>query len=188
MGLDMYLIRRKYVGANYKHRNVKGLIQITIGDKTLPIEFDRITYIDEEVGYWRKANAIHKWFVDNVQDGVDDCKTYYVNYSELKTLLELCKKVKEKAILKEGTIHNGYKFENGKAIPIEEKGKYIENDEEIEELLPTQEGFFFGSTAYDDYYMQDIEDTIKILEKLFEEEKELNELGFYSDFQYHSSW
>ena len=70
----MYLIRKKYVGANLEHRKVKGKIELEIEGKKLPIEFDRLSYIDEEVGYWRKANAIHKWFVDNVQDGNDDCK------------------------------------------------------------------------------------------------------------------
>lgn len=34
--------------------------------------------IIEQVGYWRKANAIHKWFVDNIQDGEDDCGYYEV--------------------------------------------------------------------------------------------------------------
>ena len=29
--------------------------------------------IIEQVGYWRKANQIHNWFVENVQDGEDDC-------------------------------------------------------------------------------------------------------------------
>lgn len=28
----------------------------------------------KEIGYWRKANHIHKWFVDCVQDGEDDCE------------------------------------------------------------------------------------------------------------------
>ena len=31
-----------------------------------------------EVAYWRKANAIHGWFVYNIQDGVDDQNEYYV--------------------------------------------------------------------------------------------------------------
>ena len=26
------------------------------------------------VAYWRKANAIHSWFVENCQDGVDECQ------------------------------------------------------------------------------------------------------------------
>lgn len=167
MGLDMYLIRKKYVGAEYGHRKVKGTVYITIGDKQLPIDFNRIVYIDEKVSYWRKANAIHKWFVDNVQDGVDNCQSYYVSTEKLEELLELCKKVKKTAKVKDGI---------------------IENVEEIEELLPTTDGCFFGSTNYDEWYMQDIDYTIKILGQILREEKKLNEQGFYSDFEYSSSW
>jgi hypothetical protein len=32
------------------------------------------------------------------------------------------------------------------------------------ELLPTMDGFFFGSTAYDKYYIQDVEEVLKKLE------------------------
>ena len=51
--------------------------------------------IYEEVGYWRKANAIHKWFVDNIQDGNDDCGDYEVSKEQLEELLRVCKLVKE---------------------------------------------------------------------------------------------
>ena len=38
----------------------------------VPIKFDRVCYIEESVGYWRKANAIHNWFVANCDKrGVD---------------------------------------------------------------------------------------------------------------------
>ena len=84
MGLDMYLSRKKYVGANYEHRKVKGEIHINIGEKHLPVDFNKVTYIEEEVGYWRKANQIHKWFVDNVQDGEDNCELHYVSLESLK--------------------------------------------------------------------------------------------------------
>lgn len=173
MGLDMYLSRKKYVGAEYTHRNVKGTIYITIGDKQLPIEFDRVRYIEESVGYWRKANAIHNWFVENVQDGVDNCGNYYVSTEQLQELLDLCKKVKKIAKVKDGK---------------NEEDRIIENEEEIEELLPTQDGFFFGTTTYNGWYMQDIDYTIDLLKRLLKEEKELNKLGFYSDFEYSSSW
>ena len=36
-------------------------------------------YVSFEAGYWRKASAIHKWFVDNCQEGDDDCGTYLVD-------------------------------------------------------------------------------------------------------------
>ena len=41
--------------------------------------------------YWRKANQIHKWFVDNVQKGEDDCGEYYVSHEKLKELLTTCR-------------------------------------------------------------------------------------------------
>lgn len=49
------------------------------------------------------------------------------------------------------------------------------------ELLPTQEGFFFGSKEYDEYYWADLEDTKKILTELLQEP-----VG--GDFYYSSSW
>jgi hypothetical protein len=45
------------------------------------------------VGYWRKANQIHKWFVDNVQKGNDDCKEYYVSEEKIKELYDLCTQI-----------------------------------------------------------------------------------------------
>jgi hypothetical protein len=35
------------------------------------------------------------------------------------------------------------------------------------ENLPTTSGFFFGSTAYDDWYWRDVKDCIKQMEKLY---------------------
>ena len=96
MGLDMYLSRKIYVGGNYEHNNVKGKVNLTKGENNTPIKVDsrKITYITESCGYWRKANHIHKWFVENVQNGEDDCKEYYVEESQLKELLDLCNQIK----------------------------------------------------------------------------------------------
>ena len=52
------------------------------------------TSVTFEVGYWRKANHIHKWFVKNIQGGKDDCADYYVNKVDLESLRDLCLKVK----------------------------------------------------------------------------------------------
>ncbi len=38
--------------------------------------------------YWRKANAIHNWFVENVQGGIDECQTSFVAYERLIELHE----------------------------------------------------------------------------------------------------
>ena len=65
------------------------------GGVTYPsIKSDRITNITEELGYWRKANQIHRWFVENVQDGVDNCGEYFVSKTDLQSLLDVCLAVK----------------------------------------------------------------------------------------------
>ena len=43
--------------------------------------------------YWRKANAIHGWFVDNCQNGIDECQMSIVTRAQLIELKELCEKV-----------------------------------------------------------------------------------------------
>lgn len=77
MGLDMYLTKRTYVGNKY--RKPKQMVKVVIPKDqdgvvfpTRGIKTNRINTITESVGYWRKANQVHKWFVDNVQEGVDD--------------------------------------------------------------------------------------------------------------------
>jgi len=44
-----------------------------------------------EAAYWRKFNALHNWFVNNVQNGVDDCGTYFVSEDQFNTLCKLLK-------------------------------------------------------------------------------------------------
>ncbi len=95
MGLDMYLTKKVYIGADYEHREVTGRIDIKIRGKQVNLNLDKISYIIESAGYWRKANAIHAWFVKNVQDGDDDCKEYDVDYEQLLELKGLCEKVLE---------------------------------------------------------------------------------------------
>jgi len=97
-----------------------------------------------------KSYQILQWFVDNVQQGEDDCGNYYVVRETLEELLEICKKVKEDNSL-------------------------------AEKLLPTQSGFFFGGTEYDEWYFQDIDNTIEILEECLKDKSA-------DEFEYHSSW
>jgi hypothetical protein len=56
------------------------------------------------------------------------------------------------------------------------------NPESAPELLPSQSGFFFGSTEYDEYYMEDLKDTIEQLEDL-----DLSD-EFRGEYYYSSSW
>lgn len=41
----------------------------------------------------------------------------------------------------------------------------LANHDKSEELLPTMSGFFFGSTEYDEYYFDDVEQVLKYCEE-----------------------
>jgi hypothetical protein len=95
MGLDMYLKAKQYTWVS-AYENEPGYmerkhnsIESAVRDIALPKEFD--TYGTRVLSctamYWRKANQIHKWFVDNVQNGEDDCGSYYVSIDDLKALV-----------------------------------------------------------------------------------------------------
>ena len=138
-----------------------------------------VSYLIIETGYWRKANAIHKWFVDNVQDGEDDCKEYYVDESKLKELLDVVNKVLDASKLVSWKVNNGWTVENGEKKYNVEDGKLIEDSTVAQELLPCAEGFFFGSTDYDEGYYNDLVDTKKIIETALQSS---------DSHYYHSSW
>lgn len=158
MGLDMYLRRKLYIGGNFEHNNIAGKVEITKDNKLLPIDVNEITFIELVGAYWRKANHIHRWFVDNVQDGTDDCGEYDVTKEDLRILVSVCKDV-------------------------------LANRDKTSELLPTQEGFFFGSTSYDEGYFADCEYTIKTIGELLEKIDLFdNTFNTSTDITYQSSW
>ncbi len=94
---------------------------------------------DDNLMYWRKANQIRGWFCDNL-DGFTDCAPIVVPKEKLEELLNVCEEVL--------------------AVRTEENSKW---------LLPTTEGFFFGSTDYDEYYYDDVEMTAETLRKLLKD-------------------
>jgi len=184
MGLDMYLHKKHYV-KNWEHNPPEKEVKITVtrgGKPMTEIDVTKVCYIEEDVAYWRKANAIHKWFVDNAQNGEDDNgQEAYVERSQLEELLTLCKEIKAKCKLKKGMVKNGSSYKDGKEIPNMEEGKIMTNKSYAEARLPSQSGFFFGSTDYDEYYMQDIDHTITVLEAELKKDDG-------AEYYYHSSW
>ena len=140
--------------------------------------------IHEQVGYWRKANAIHNWFVDHVQDGEDDCCYHQeVTKEIIEELLDTCVNVLNNTIMVLGTVKNGKTMENGEWKDNIELGKVIVDTSVAEDLLPTTSGFFFGSTDYDEYYMDDIKHTIDVCQKVLETTDFEKEMVYYV-----SSW
>ncbi len=57
------------------------------------------------------------------------------------------------------------------------------NKNRAKEMLPPKEGFFFGSTEIDDYYFENVDDSIFTIKSLLAEPA-----NTMSDLYYHSSW
>ena len=113
MGLDQYItIRHKSTNNSYKRWNdYWKMSKEERKGRSEPSEPSK----DLILGYFRKHNNIHKWFVNNIQNGVDD----YTITDE------------------------GLEF--------------------VKENLPTNDGFFFGSTEYDNDYFWTVENAINVL-------------------------
>ena len=85
MGLDMFLKARRYAS---KYNDAK--LARDVAEAAGLSKYAESVSIDVEIGYWRKANAVHAWFVDNAQKGVDDCRDAHVTREQLRTLRDLC--------------------------------------------------------------------------------------------------
>lgn len=71
MGLDMYLQAELYVSDyNEQDKALENAIKQNVPNG---LRAFRPKFITFELAYWRKANAIHGWFVKNVQEGKDSC-------------------------------------------------------------------------------------------------------------------
>jgi hypothetical protein len=140
----------------------------------------------KELAYWRKANHIHSWFVVNVQHGIDDHCSHEVRLDQLKTLLEICKDVKEHSELIAIKMKTGTKSIEGEEIDITEDYMVIKDPSYAEKHLPTMEGFFFGSTDYDEKYSSDIDETIEQLENIISEYESHDMTGY--QIYYYAWW
>lgn len=153
MGLDMYLTKKTYLYGDSR-------IGLKLTLKGSAIKPERVKWIAEEVGYWRKANAVHQWFVDNVQNGEDNCDSYEVSAEQLRQLLELVREV-------------------------------LKDNSRASKLLPTQSGFFFGTTEYDEGYFDDLKLTAEMLGAVLADEGLTERISIdepSSFIEYRSSW
>ena len=181
MGLDMYLTKKTYV-KQWSHQKPEEQFEVVVkkGGVTYPnINPSKVSNVEEEVMYWRKFNALHLWFVENVQGGEDNCQTSYVDTEVLAQLVETLRKVKDSLERSpKGKRHVVSGYSGGKEMFTEIE--VFEDTSVAEELLPTTSGFFFGGTEYGEYYLECVNETLEVLEK----ELEIPCDGYY----YHASW
>lgn len=182
MGLDMYLTKNTYV-KNWDHHKPEKRHDITVlkgGKPHRHIQPARISYIVEDVAYWRKANAIHRWFVEHVQGGRDECQESYVEREQLQELVNACKQVLNTVETVPGKVGEGTTFyPDGTIEQHARDGDVVAQEKIARDLLPTQSGFFFGKTDYDEDYLRDLEETVAQIEPLLDEDGE---------FYYRASW
>ncbi|WP_280770857.1 hypothetical protein [Salipaludibacillus daqingensis] len=126
MGLDMYLINKKESDSNVMSN-------------------------EDVVLYWRKANQIHHWFVQNIQEGEDKCEVYEVTHQDLIRLYNTCRSA-------------------------------LRQKDRAHEILPTLDGFFFGSTAYDKYFFNELKRTKDELKNI------ITTFDFKKGKLYYTSW
>lgn len=155
MGLDMYLYAKQFVSSSAWSKEddckkVKSIARLMKGTKFLHEDL-QFAEVKLQLAYWRKANHIHKYFVDRCGGGKDECQDIYVPQDALADLLWRCE-----------TIMN--------------------DKSRAQELLPTQSGFFFGGTEYDEWYYGDLERTISVLQNILKNAQESWE------FEYRASW
>lgn len=85
------------------------------------------------VGYFRKCNMLRKWMVDRVQYPEDgNCVDFLVSKETLEQLVADCE-----------TVLAAKNQKNAESV--------------ASRVMPTQGGFFFGNTEYNEYYYNDVE-------------------------------
>lgn len=95
MGLDMYLWGKRYMSKYFDAEDTAKIERVNEifdlkGEEDGDYGAQEVTF---RLAYWRKANAIHKWFVDKCQEGVDECQETWLSREHLRELVDTCKTV-----------------------------------------------------------------------------------------------
>ena len=92
MGLDMFLNATCYILNESLSTEISNLVGIPFPNAE--VRENTVTVMS-----WRKANAIHNWFITNCGNGEDDCQPIPVSIDHLTKLRNLCKRVLDHSTL-----------------------------------------------------------------------------------------
>jgi hypothetical protein len=194
MGLDMYLYAEKYISQrdyvpDTNDEEMYNSITSTTGMNSLPTpSFGGVT-VSKCIGYWRKANAVHGWFVDELADGIDECQRIGVGREDLIKLRNDCLNElanRDMAVPNEKQNEVTIKDEENMAFlitqRIEEERNKINSDSPVGVLEP-RAGFFFGSTDKDEWYYEQLDYTVDMINSTLacDSDKEY-------EYYYRASW
>jgi len=139
MGLDQYINRKSYIQNWSFDKENKYEVVVTNNGQPTHIKKDKVTYVTEELGYFRKFNALHNWFVQ-LADGRDECQEIIFYEENVDNLLLTMKEV-----------------------------LISKREDIALEMFPPVSGFFFGSIQIDEWYWKDLESAIKLFQEIKDE-------------------
>lgn len=159
MGLDMFLTKKTYV-KNWEHTEPENRFDVVVLQNGKPhpkIKSDRISYVCELIGEWRKNEILHDWFMDELGEEEFD----NITIDHMKSLLDVLTEVENafnqitpdrRVIHGIDILGNPLEFEDY-AYTFNDLDKHlsIENT-----YLPTRDEFYQSD-------FEEIEKTIKIL-------------------------
>lgn len=206
MGLDMYLYAEKDID-RYNYKSVGGRFTREINPqydevntatqmKNLPNAETGDFKITKQIAYWRKANAVHGWIVRNCADGVDECQRIYLDKDDLIRLRNDCltalqdrgsavETVETNNIVLDGVdediatrITDRITFEGMKVRMAQDTIDLESNP------IPPVNGFFFGGTEKDEYYYEQLANTVEIVNSILAVMLDNERLDIY----YQASW
>lgn len=102
--------------------------------------FRKVGEESTEVAYWRKCNQIHNWFIEHCAGG-----DHSINCEDIEVNLEQLAGLRQTC------------------------QEVIDDPSKAAELLPTRSGFFFGSTGYDEWYINGLKETVGIIDRILSE-------------------
>ena len=119
-----------------------------------------------EVIYMRKANAIRKWFADNLDNFIDNGTTN-IPREKFKALIDTMYDTIEASgvhYLYEYYVNSDMDNVDKRSRFFDKCEKFVENGKEkyktfcetAHKMFPTSDGFFFGSTSYDCWYIHQL--------------------------------
>ena len=164
MGLDMYFYARKTTYKSFSKWDKPDRADETNYPEDLKIFSDYIydrnfksvqTETRYQIGYFRKFNALHSYIVKTFANGIDNCQDIIL----YKEDVEKIKKVLDDVL----NVH--------------------QQAEKAKEILPTQSGFYFGGTDYDEFYFDEVKVAADLMQSF------LDNFDFESyQLVYQASW
>ena len=136
MGLDMYFFARKTTYKSFSKWDEPDRANEvnypedlkTFSDYIYDRNFKSVqTETIYQIGYFRKFNALHGYIVKTFANGIDNCQAILLHKEDVEQI----KKVLDDVL-------NAH-----------------QQVEKAKEILPTQSGFFFGETDYDEFYFNE---------------------------------